>query len=140
MVAQALLGCSKKDSDGIASGTITEVTADSSDRVVLDFATYPNLSSSGGSYRFKATLPSSGSTRFFAVTRLNAATVVALSLFCTHASCLIEPYDSSSQTYSCVCHGSLFKEDGTVQNGPAVTPLTRFTTALTSADITVSLS
>ncbi|MEZ2330652.1 FAD-dependent oxidoreductase [Mesorhizobium sp. RCC_202] len=43
---------------------------------------------------------------------------------CTHSGCEVA-WNSTEQCWDCPCHGSHFAPDGTVLNGPAVTPLQR---------------
>ncbi|GHB55737.1 QcrA and Rieske domain-containing protein [Persicitalea jodogahamensis] len=57
---------------------------------------------------------------------------VALSKACTHQGTTVN-YRSASTDILCPNHGSEFKLDGTVQKGPATSPLTVFKTTL-SAD------
>ncbi|WP_373513142.1 ubiquinol-cytochrome c reductase iron-sulfur subunit [Persicitalea sp.] len=57
---------------------------------------------------------------------------VALSKACTHQGTTVN-YRSASNDILCPNHGSQFKLDGTVQKGPAASPLTVFKTTL-SAD------
>lgn len=47
---------------------------------------------------------------------------LALSVSCTHSGCAVK-YTVGESTYKCGCHGSQFKLDGTVSNGPAAMPL-----------------
>lgn len=47
---------------------------------------------------------------------------VALSVICTHSGCGVT-YSTGASSYKCPCHGSQFKLDGTVMNGPAAMPL-----------------
>lgn len=47
---------------------------------------------------------------------------LALKDVCTHAGCNVA-YSPGGTQYKCGCHGSAFKLDGTVANGPAMMPL-----------------
>jgi cytochrome b6-f complex iron-sulfur subunit len=47
---------------------------------------------------------------------------VALSSICTHQGCTVN-YDASSGRLVCPCHGSIFSIEGSVVNGPALSPL-----------------
>jgi glycine/D-amino acid oxidase-like deaminating enzyme/nitrite reductase/ring-hydroxylating ferredoxin subunit len=50
----------------------------------------------------------------------------AVSLRCTHMGCLLR-FNSAETSWDCPCHGSRFDVDGTVLEGPAVSPLERRT-------------
>lgn len=56
---------------------------------------------------------------------------VALSKACTHQGTTVG-YRSASSDIKCPNHGSEFKLDGTVQKGPAASPLTVFKTTLSA--------
>ncbi len=51
---------------------------------------------------------------------------VALSSICTHQGCEIS-YNHSNGNFPCPCHGSVFSGTGSVLQGPATTPVKRFT-------------
>lgn len=55
------------------------------------------------------------------VTQPSAGTFVGLSSVCTHAGCTVASV--SGGTINCPCHGSKYKLDGTVSNGPATKAL-----------------
>lgn len=48
----------------------------------------------------------------------------AVSARCTHLGCKLRHVDANQQ-FHCMCHGSLFGEDGDVLRGPAARPLER---------------
>lgn len=56
------------------------------------------------------------------VFRDEAGGLHAVSLRCTHLGCLLR-FNSAERSWDCPCHGSRFAVDGTVLEGPAVTPL-----------------
>lgn len=57
-----------------------------------------------------------------AVYRQSDGTLVERSAFCTHLGCVVQ-WNSFERSWDCPCHGSRFAPDGTVLNGPAITPL-----------------
>ncbi len=57
--------------------------------------------------------------------RVDDATVAANTVTCTHQQCDVA-YDEGRRILACPCHGSQFKLDGTVNQGPAARPLLTF--------------
>lgn len=57
-----------------------------------------------------------------AVYRDDNGSLVERSAFCTHLGCVVQ-WNSLERSWDCPCHGSRFAPDGTVLNGPAVSPL-----------------
>jgi Rieske Fe-S protein len=55
------------------------------------------------------------------ITQPTAGTFMAFSAVCTHQGCLVDKI--AGGTINCPCHGSKFKLDGSVANGPAAAPL-----------------
>lgn len=51
---------------------------------------------------------------------------LALSSRCTHQGCTVS-YNHGSSQLPCPCHGSSFSTSGAVLQGPALTPLTKYT-------------
>lgn len=65
-----------------------------------------------------------------------ASSFVAVSDICTHQGCTVG-YSSSQNIYICPCHGSEYKVDGTVIQGPALKPLTRYQVTVNGSTLTV---
>lgn len=61
---------------------------------------------------------------------------VALSKTCTHQGCTVG-FDGTEVV--CPCHGSKFSTVGSVLNGPATTPLTKYKTELLGNILTITL-
>ncbi len=62
---------------------------------------------------------------------------VAVSQTCTHQGNTIV-YDKSTNQFFCPAHGSRFATDGSVVNGPASSPLTRYMTHVSGSTLTVT--
>ncbi len=71
------------------------------------------------------------------VARTVNGTFVALSSACTHQGNTVV-YDKSTNQFFCPAHGSRYATDGSVINGPASSPLTRYTTKATGNILTVT--
>ena len=54
---------------------------------------------------------------------------IAVSAVCTHQGVNVQ-FQSSNNRFHCPSHGANFNTNGTVQNGPANSPLTKFNTSL----------
>jgi glycine/D-amino acid oxidase-like deaminating enzyme/nitrite reductase/ring-hydroxylating ferredoxin subunit len=57
-----------------------------------------------------------------AVYRDEDGRLIEHSAVCTHLGCIVQ-WNSLERSWDCPCHGSRFAVDGSVLNGPAVTPL-----------------
>jgi glycine/D-amino acid oxidase-like deaminating enzyme/nitrite reductase/ring-hydroxylating ferredoxin subunit len=57
-----------------------------------------------------------------AVYKDSSGAVIERSAVCTHMGCVVH-WNPFEKCWDCPCHGSHFAPDGTVLNGPAVTPL-----------------
>ena len=96
-------------------------------KIDITSSTYQNLQSDGG-YAYvnnNIIVVNTGSNNF-----------VALSSVCTHQGCKVD-YDNSKQQLPCPCHGSVFSITGAVVNGPAQTPLKKYTTELNGNMLTI---
>jgi cytochrome b6-f complex iron-sulfur subunit len=60
----------------------------------------------------------------------------ALSAVCTHLGCITR-WVEDDETIACPCHGSKFKRDGTVVQGPAPRPLRRIAIRLEDGELVV---
>jgi Rieske Fe-S protein len=63
-----------------------------------------------------------------------ANTYYALDSACRHAGCIVPPYSESDGAIICPCHGSGYGIDGRLLNGPASSPLIRYTLRFDGAD------
>ena len=61
----------------------------------------------------------------------------ALSGVCTHEGCELG-WNPRQQLIRCPCHGSAFRPDGTVQNGPAQRPLEEYPVLMRRGKIVVT--
>lgn len=69
----------------------------------------------------------------------NTAKLIAVNSTCTHKGCAVD-WKASAKEFVCPCHGSKFKADGSVANGPAQKPLAKFTVKTEGDTILVKLS
>jgi cytochrome b6-f complex iron-sulfur subunit len=51
--------------------------------------------------------------------------LIAVNATCTHKGCKVN-WQAKSKQFACPCHGSAFKSDGSVANGPASKPLASY--------------
>lgn len=75
-----------------------------------------------------------------AVTRVSQNEVIAVSRVCTHEGCTIELPRSAGATFDCPCHGSRFRINGQVVNGPASRPLFQFPARIDGAQVVITPS
>lgn len=75
-----------------------------------------------------------------AVTRLDSSTLAALSRECTHQGCLVGLPEAPGLTMNCPCHGSRFRADGTLVQGPADRPLRSYPARIEGDQAVVALS
>jgi Rieske Fe-S protein len=75
-----------------------------------------------------------------AVTRVSQAEAVTVSRVCTHESCTVALPGAAGGTLDCPCHGSRFRTNGTVINGPATRALSQFPTRIVGNEVVVSTS
>jgi cytochrome b6-f complex iron-sulfur subunit len=62
---------------------------------------------------------------------------IALSSICTHQGCSVM-YSRSGDEFICPCHGSIFATSGSVLQGPAGTPLKKYTVKVSGNELTIS--
>jgi cytochrome b6-f complex iron-sulfur subunit len=73
--------------------------------------------------------------RFFLV-RFEDGGLLALHDRCTHLACVVS-WDEREHRFRCPCHGSAFKQDGSVINPPAPRALDRFAVSVDEGEIKV---
>jgi len=62
----------------------------------------------------------------------------ALTSVCTHSGC-DRNWTFSNSVFTCTCHSSRFRTDGSVVNGPALQPLSSYPTEVSGKTLTVKL-
>jgi Rieske Fe-S protein len=73
-----------------------------------------------------------------AVTRLSETEVVTVSRICTHQSCTVALPGAPGATLDCPCHGSRFRTNGQVVNGPAARALSQFPTRIVENEVVIN--
>lgn len=102
-------------------------------RVHLSIRNYPQLSAPGGHLRVQPNgIPSS-----VLVMRLEDGDYAALSSICTHLECVV---NVEGPRIVCPCHGSEFDRDGSLLEGPAERPLTRYPTMIEGGVLVIDLT
>lgn len=91
--------------------------------VILTLADYPDLQAVDGLVELSTDLTGYGYPIF--VRNLGDAGFLALSSFCNHESCSVNP---AGEGFTCPCHGASFAADGTLLQGPATASLLEFDT------------
>jgi Rieske Fe-S protein len=69
----------------------------------------------------------------------SSSEVMVFSNICTHQGCEV-PFNQSSQTFVCPCHGSTFSLSGEVVKGPAQTRLPLFQNKVVGGMVYAKLS
>lgn len=71
------------------------------------------------------------------IINIGGDTFVALSAICTHQGCVVG-YNSTAGNVQCGCHGSVFSTAGAVLNGPASTPLAKYSVSKAGNILTIN--
>lgn len=130
-------GSSGGGGGGNASSSGTKIANSSSGVYTFAFADYSALQSAGGSIQFSVS--ASSGTKNVYVTRVSSTVATTVSTTCTHQGCTLDSYSSSTQNFTCPCHGSVFSSSGAVTSGVATTALTSYLTSVTSSGIQVTI-
>lgn len=72
------------------------------------------------------------------VVNLGSNNFKVLSSVCTHQGCS-DSWNFANNLFICTCHDSRFRTDGTVEQGPASSPLRVYQTALSNDVLTITL-
>lgn len=96
------------------------------DLATPDLANPPPDLACGGDVRVTTMLPVGGAQiiqdRTLIMIARDAGGYMAMEARCSHAGCAVR-INSGAGTYDCPCHGSRFSLNGSVLQGPAVTPM-----------------
>jgi Rieske Fe-S protein len=111
-VGAIVVGCSR------ASKWETKRVAVEDGIVQIDTRDYPELVTPGG----MVALTPETSRRPVLVMRIEHGQFRVMSLRCPHLGCTVR-WDNEEQLLRCPCHGSRFRDDGSLVRGPAKTGL-----------------
>lgn len=115
------IGCSSNSDSPTAPPSNVDFTID------ISQSPYQALNNPGGSIIKNSII----------ITRLSDNSIIALSSICTHQGGTVE-YQSGNNRFYCPNHGSNFSTSGSVINGPASSPLKKYTTALSGTSLRVT--
>jgi cytochrome b6-f complex iron-sulfur subunit len=120
-VAWLLEACGKSSSS-------TPAASGPSENFTIDISTsqYSSLQKNGNYVYVNSTI----------VARDLSGNFIALYDVCPHAGCTIT-FNGTSQ-FPCPCHGSIFDEGGNVVQGPATSPVRKYTCTLIGTKLTVA--
>lgn len=104
-IAAAALAVIEGCGDGQIGPTAAKLVGGS---ITIKVADFPGLATVG-------TIVDIGGQR--ALVRTSATTFRGLSMICTHEGCITEV---TNNQFACPCHGSIFRNDGSVLRGPSV--------------------
>jgi cytochrome b6-f complex iron-sulfur subunit len=136
-VVSAISACSQDPlNSALGAGPPTANISNSpNDNYSFEYTNFPQLVNAGGSVQ--VTVQATSGTKNVFVTRVDANTADCVTTICTHAGCTLSPYSPGTQSYTCPCHGSVFSASGTVEVGPATSPLQAYATTITTTGIIV---
>ena len=122
ILQHCLSGCSNSSSDPTPQGTKTDST------VNVNATGFTALRTKGGFVYSNGII----------VARTLQDTFIAVSQACPHQGTAVN-YNSANNTFVCPNHGSIFSSTGSVQLGPAASPLTRYNTSFdaTTGDLRI---
>jgi Rieske Fe-S protein len=104
-------------------------------RILIPLAEFPQLLNVGGCVVGE----SAGMPEPLAIARDKENHFLVVSALCTHMTCILR-FNELNLTLDCPCHGSRFEVDGSVINGPALTPLRSLTTIFDGKMLSVLVS
>lgn len=105
---------------GFKGTVLADIAPGTSPANILEFdiSKLPTLQSLYGSMRFNL-FGANVVNGIITITRGPGSVFYAVSAYCTHAGCIVEPYDKSPgmQRMLCNCHGSVYDIDGRLIDG-----------------------
>ena len=126
------ISCDESDDNVTPPNTVPEdgyTSEGSVYTIYLDHPSFSLLKSSGGWKEFQ----DSG----MLLVNVGQHVVRAFSIVCPHADCR-DSLEYSNENFTCTCHTSIFKNDGTRVSGPANQDLTSYSASLKDNILTVT--
>ena len=126
------ISCDESDDNVTPPNTVPEdgyTSEGSVYTIYLDHPSFSLLKSSGGWKEFQE--------GGMLLVNVGQNVVRAFSIVCPHADCR-DSWEYSNENFTCTCHTSIFKNDGTRVSGPANQDLTSYSASLKDNILTVT--
>lgn len=126
------ISCDESDNNVTPPNTVPEdgyTSEGSVYTIYLDHPSFSLLKSSGGWKEFQE--------GGMLLVNVGQNVVRAFSIVCPHADCR-DSWEYSNENFTCTCHTSIFKNDGTRVSGPANQDLTSYSASLKDNILTVT--
>lgn len=138
------LGTAATLGGGLTTPLLADITpgANPANIIKINLNSYPALLSDYGSVRFNL-FGSTVANGIITVTRAPGPVYHAMSAYCTHAGCIVDPYDNTPGTEAmiCYCHSSVYNIQGQIitEATPGQADLPAYNTEISGSTLQVEI-